>query len=391
MEKGSGESSFFKISLELEGEKRISGNNMFQVLERIKKQGSISHAASSLGFSYRYAWGLIREAEKALGKQLVEKQAGGSAGGGTRLTQEGEDLLFQYQNLKEEMDRELKRFLSGEKKEANSQNTEDSGEEELAERKTAASVGRYLLLASTMEPVESGLLDLLEQAFYRRSGVLVRHIAVGSGRALDLAREGRVDMTLTHAPELEENFLQEGLGLRKMPLMSNAFILVGPADLEGWEEERSVTGIFRRLAESQLTFISRGDDSGTHQREKKIWEKAGINPDGEWYLVSPGVAGNLGLLQLAVEKKAFTLVDRASFMLFSRREELRVFAHRQEEKNAELFNNVFTLLQVNPEQFKTVNHEDAAGFMEWLRGEGREMIAGFGCEKYGEPLFFPLD
>ncbi len=371
----------FKVNLELEGEKRLSGNNLFEMLRVIKQQGSISRAASTLGFSYRYAWGLIKEAESALGLKLVEKQAGGASGGGASLTSEGLNLLEHYQSFKNEVNEELDRFVDSAVFSLEQQN--------LGYEQKSSALSHHLLLASTMEPVETGLLDVLEEAFYQSSGILVKHIAVGSGRALEIARQGRVDMVLTHAPELEKQFMAEGYGSQIIPVMSNKFILVGPGELiEKIELEVGAVDIFREIALRGFPFVSRGDFSGTHLQEQKIWEASDVSTSGEWYLTSSGVAGNLGILSLANEKRAFTLVDRASYILSQSKIELEIVKNTQEDsREPDLFNNVFVLSRVNPERFASINSEDVRKFARWLQAEGKQIISGFGKEKYGEPLF----
>ncbi len=384
----------FKVSLELEGEKRISGNNLFELLEQINKHGSISQAAAELNFSYRYAWGLIKEAEHTLSSKLVIKQAGGAAGGGSSLTQEGSNLLQQYQAFKEEVNGQLHRFIS--KKESAAESPMANGTP-----KQVSSM-RHLLLASTMEPVETGLLDLLEEAFYQSSGILVRHIAVGSGRALEIAREGRVDMVLTHAPELEERFIAEGWGKKRLPLMSNNFVIVGPRELSSQLElETNLLEIFKQIARCNYPFISRGDESGTYLREQRIWKAANIEPALPWYQTTSGVAGNLGIINLAREKRAFALVDRASYLLSQVEGDLTLVADQEtgeRTKNQELLQNVFSLIPVAPEKaFKTAPsqenkelEESSSLFIQWLQGEGKNIITSFGKKKFGSPLFYPV-
>jgi tungstate transport system substrate-binding protein len=393
-------SSSFKISLELEGQKRLSVNNLFSLLEHINIYGSISRAAAKLGFSYRYAWGLIQEAEKALGLSLVYKQAGGLAGGGAQLTREGSELLLQFKSFKDEVDSQLESFLG-----SGVTGAEPSAPQEAAARgPKKEKLGTHLLLASTMEPVETGLLDLLEQAFYQASGILVRHIAVGSGRALKIARDGRVDMVLSHAPELEEEFMQEGWGTLKVKIMANDFVLVGPendpAGIAALAEKAGIVDVFRHLARTSSLFVSRGDYSGTHLQEQKIWQRAGIIPEGKWYIISPGVAGNLGIIRLAAEKKAYALVDRASAIVSSS-SGLRLFTceepaggDRPEDKSTQPdigLKNIFSLIIVNPGRFPSVNYPAAVKFARWLCREGQGIIADFGREKFGQPLFSPFN
>jgi tungstate transport system substrate-binding protein len=378
-------STEFKVSLELEGEKRISGNDLFNLLENIMKYGSISRAASELGISYRYAWGLIGAAEKALGLELVNRQVGGYAGGGASLSREGRELLDEYKAFKQEVDIQLKHFINRAAPGKQLFSFSDAGNKNVSER--------HLLLASTMEPVETGLLDVLEGAFFQATGVLIRHIALGSGRALEIARKGRVDMVLTHAPEMEEGFILGGWGKLRFPVMANDFVLAGPtldpAKLKMLDRPGGVKEAFRQIALSRAPFVSRGDRSGTHLKELHIWESAGISPGGEWYIVSSGIVGNMGILRLALEKQAYTLVDRATFLLSRSQNKMHIFIGTEEGSAlpGEL-ENVFSLLLVNPERVPSVNFKDALLFVRWIQEkEARQIISSFGKESFGRPFF----
>ncbi len=375
----------FKILLEIEEEKRLSGNDLFVLLEYVMLYGSISQAAAKAGVSYRYAWGLLQEAEKAFKVTLLEKQAGGYAGGGALLTAEGKDILREYKDFKGRVDRELADFL---RRTGNIQSIPDAAPEEEGEK-------NFLLLASTMEPVETGLLDALETAFYNERGLFVRHLAAGSGRALEIARGGRVDMVLTHAPELEREFMEEGWGAYQYPVMTNDFALVGPlsdpAGIAAVKGRIHITDIFRRIAGARAPFVTRGDHSGTHLRELEIWEKAGTAPAGDWYKLYPGVAGNLGALGFARGKGAYMLTDMASYRLSRGEGDYRVFLDTSPVPCPEL-ENTFVLTLVNPEKVPSSRLKDASLFARWLLKEkGRKIIADFGRGPYEKPLFALLD
>jgi len=380
----------FKVSIELEAEKKLSGDDLFALLDHIDTSGSISQATSRLGASYRYSWGLIKKAEKALGLKLVEKQAGGPAGGGTFLTREGRDLLMQYRAFCGEIRDQMMRYLPVTGTPGNAAVPRESQELEKQPQKAGKDLEPQLILASTMEPVETGLLDILEQAFYHRSGILVRHIAAGSGRALEIARGGRVDMVLSHAPKLENQFMQEGWGALKIYVMSNPFVVVGPgADPAGIKAFVSTDGLvkaFQKIAAKHALFVSRGDRSGTHLREMEIWKSSGVKPGGDWYLKSTGLVGNLGILRLAQEKQAYTLVDRASYILS--RSSLKIFFQSDAKEPRPELTNLFALTLVNPDRFSTVCFSEALVFAQWLQGlEAREMIQNFGMENFGTALF----
>ncbi len=378
-------SKLFRVTVELKGEKRLSASDLFDLLENILIYGSISRSASEQGVSYRYAWGLIRSAEKTLGLKLVYRQAGGHAGGGTSLTGEGRILLEQYALFKQEMDTQLLRFVGRAALAGRMPPSERTAGVETSER--------HLLLASTMEPAETGLLDVLEQAFFQSFGILVRHIALGSGRALQIAKKGRIDLTLTHAPELEAEFVRDGWGKTRHPVMSNDFLVVGPAADPAGLRVSSGTGsakeAFKKIALSRAPFISRGDRSGTHLRELSLWESAGVSSEGEWYMVSPGIVGNTGALRVAVERQAYVFIDRAAFLLSGVGEKMEVFCDREQESAlSEELENIFSMIVLNPVKMPAINEEDAALFARWIREEeARNIIANFGRESFGRPLF----
>jgi tungstate transport system substrate-binding protein len=363
----------FKSALEIVNQKRLSGDDLFRLLESIVLYGTISRAAAEAGVSYRYAWGLLQEAEKALGLNLLDKHVGGYAGGGSLLTADGKRLLHEYKEYKQTADRRLDQFIN------------KIGPVRPRPARSAMVADQphgFLLLASSLEPVESGLLDELESAFFRENKILVRHLAAGSGRALEIAREGRVDMALTHAPEMEEQFMAEGWGVKQLPIMTSDFLLAGPAadpaGLGKGKETLTVAEAFRRIALSRSPFVTRGDHSGTHLREVEIWEKSGITPGGDWYLFYPGVAGNLGALSYACAKKAYMLADAVSFRLSRTEGEMSVFIDGAASPAAELV-NIFVLTLVNPEKVPSAHLEEAGLFARWLQeGEGSRIIANFG-------------
>lgn len=376
----------YRLILEMEGQKRFSGNDLFLILENIMQYGSISKAASQAEVSYRYAWGLLQVAESTLGIVLLDKQVGGYAGGGTILTPGGKKLLQEYKDFKEKAQKELDEFLQ-----KTGQVQERTALELVVEEEK-----NFLLLATTMEPVETGLLDELESAFYRYKGIYVRHLAAGSGRALEIARGGRVDMALTHAPELEAEFMREGWGAHQVPIMSNGFVLVGPIDdpagIGQAAGRRQAADLFQKIARAKAPFVSRGDHSGTHLREVEIWEKAGITPKGDGYLFYPGVSGNLGALRFAREKKAYMLTDLASYYLAHSEDEMKIYLDTGHAVCEAELENTFVLTLVNPEKVPAARYQDASHFARWLtKGEGKKIIENFGKDVYAKPLFIPVE
>jgi tungstate transport system substrate-binding protein len=375
----------YRLILEMEGQKRFSGNDLFLILENIVQYGSISKAASMAEVSYRYAWGLLQEAEKALDIVLLDKQVGGYAGGGTLLTPGGKKLLQEYKDFKAKAQKQLDEFMQ-----KTGQVQERAARELVVEEEK-----NFLLLATTMEPVETGLLDELESAFYRYKGIYVRHLAAGSGRALEIARGGRVDMALTHAPELEAEFLREGWGAHQVPVMSNDFVVVGPREDPagiGQAGRRKAADLFQMIYRSGALFVSRGDHSGTHLREVAIWEKAGITPKGDGYLFYPGVSGNLGALRFAREKKAYMLTDLASYYLAHSEDVMKIYLDTGNAACEEELRNHFVLTLVNPEKVPSARYQDASRFARWLtKGEGKKIIENFGKDVYAKPLFIPAE
>jgi tungstate transport system substrate-binding protein len=248
---------------------------------------------------------------------------------------------------------------------------------------------RELLLATTTSVRDSGLLDALLPAFRGRTGIEVRVIAVGSGAALRMGAEGNADAVLTHAPEAEAALVQEGLLLGRRPFMESPFVIVGPAeDPAGVAGASSAAQALQHIRAGGMTFVSRADDSGTHRRERSLWEAAGLEPPsrGDRY-VRTG-AGMGVTLQVAGERRAYTLSDLGTFLAFQDRVGLVAFPVRDPR-----LRNVYAVLRVNPERFAAgrIRATAAAELEAFLLGEeARETIARFGTQRYGRPLFRPL-
>lgn len=354
----------WEITLNL-GEK-IPGKELLALLLKIDETGSLVRAAAEAELSYRYGWGLLRRAEEVTGKTLLLRQTGGLAGGGSRLTEEGRKLLSYMQSLQREVQWQLSLLLGAEGMEGEKQ----------------------LLLASTLEPVVTGLLDVLEQAYLHETGVAVRHIAAGSSQALVMAKAGRADLVLTHAPVLEEAFIGEGWGTRRQPVMSSDFLLVGPSfDPAKIAAASSVAEAFCMIARAETPFVSRGDRSGTHLAEKNIWQQAGILPEGcSWYHQRQNMLGNYGVLQNAAALNGYALLDRASFVTGSAGTELKVLF-----SGDPCLNNVFSAIPISNKK-AAMSQEEADCFVQWLVSPAAaKLIAGFGKQQYGSPLFVPYE
>ena len=248
--------------------------------------------------------------------------------------------------------------------------------------------GKFVLLASTIGPVDSGIVDLLENEFEKETGIRVRHVGAGTGATLRIAQKGNIDLVMVHAKSLEEKFVSEGYGTERIDLMYNDFVIVGPAnDPAEIRGMKSATETLQTISRKGTTFISRGDKSGTHVAEMQLWEKAGIKPSGSWYVAyEKGSAGNVATLRYADEKGAYTFVDRASFL--SQKDQIKLQILVEGDK---AMLNYITLIPVNPKKFSRANYEDAMTFVKWLTDpkKGQEIIRDFGKDKYGSPLFFP--
>jgi tungstate transport system substrate-binding protein len=252
----------------------------------------------------------------------------------------------------------------------------------------SAGGGKFLLLASTIGPVDSGIVDVLENQFEKETGIRVRHVSAGTGAALKIARKGNVDLVMVHAKSLEEKFINEGFGTERIDLMYNDFVILGPAnDPAGIKGMKTAGDALKKISEKMSPFITRGDKSGTHVAEMVLWAKAGIKPSGPWYITyEKGSEGNASTLRFADQKSAYVSIDRATFLSLKDRIKLVILV-----ENDKALLNFISLIPVNPAKFKRVNNRDTLIFVKWLTnpGKGQKIIRDFGKDKYGSPLFFP--
>lgn len=240
-----------------------------------------------------------------------------------------------------------------------------------------------LLLGATTSVQDAGLLDEIVTAFEAESGYDVTPVVGGSGQILEMARNGEFDVIITHSPEDERAFIDDGEGVGDQPFMENYFLVAGPHDdPAGAANVTTHAEVFQAIARTGQTFISRGDNSGTHKRELSIWKEAGVDPTGEsWYQES--AAGQGQSLLIASEKGAYTLVDSSTFITFAERVDLAAYGIDRAEPN------VYSVIRVSPEKHPGVSTEAALAFASFLTSiEGRCLIANFGVAEYGEALFF---
>jgi len=237
-------------------------------------------------------------------------------------------------------------------------------------------------LATTTSTDNSGLLQFLLPKAEAKLGFKVHVVAVGSGKALKLGENGDVDIILSHAPELEETFVKDGWGIDRRPVMYNDFVIIGPeSDPADVRQAASVADAFARIARAKAPFISRGDESGTHQKEKAIWAAAGVKPDEAWY-VSAG-RGQGATLLMAGEKQAYALSDRGTYLSYKQRSDLPILY-----QGGALLVNPYTMMIVNPERHPYVQFERAKSLLDWFTSaEGQALIGSFTAE--GQVLFHP--
>jgi tungstate transport system substrate-binding protein len=251
-----------------------------------------------------------------------------------------------------------------------------------------AQEGKFILLASTIGPIDAGIVGALEDQFEKETGIRVRHVGAGTGAALKMAENGQFDLVLAHAKALEEKFVQDGFGTQRIPLMYNDFVIVGPAtDPAGIKGMKTAAEALRTIAAKGVLFISRGDQSGTHVAEMDLWKKAAIQPTGAWYKVyEKGADGNVPTLKYTDEKGAYTVIDRATYLSIKNQIKIGILV-----ENDEAMLNFMSVIPVNQAKFPRVNAAAAMQFIQWLTApeKGQAIIRDFGKGQYGAPLFFP--
>ena len=241
-----------------------------------------------------------------------------------------------------------------------------------------------VILSTTTSTQDSGLLDMLVPLFEKKTGYTLKTLSVGTGQALALAARGEADVALVHAPALEKKYVAEGKLLARRLVMYNDFVIVGPpedpARIKGLP---SAVDAMKRIG-GRSRFVSRGDKSGTNMLELALWNRAGIQPAGAWYIESgQGMGQTLGI---ADDRRAYTLTDRGTYLAFGKRLDLPILV----EKDRPLL-NLYSVLEVNPASGPRVNVAGGKAFADFLLSpETQAVIKTFGVEKYGQPLFVPV-
>lgn len=258
----------------------------------------------------------------------------------------------------------------------------------------AANEPQVLRLATTTSTADSGLLDAILPDFEARYGARVDVVAVGTGQALEIGAKGDADVVLVHARAREDKFVADGDGINRLDVMYNDYVIVGPtADPAGINGIGSAKEAFTQIAETQSIFASRGDDSGTHTKEKSLWAGAGITPtvDSGWYL---SVGQGMGeTLIFANEKLAYTLADRGTWLAMQENlPELSILVGGAtiDQNTDKTLLNPYGVILVNPAKHSAVNFALATTFAEWLTtAEIQKLIGDYGKEQFGQPLFYP--
>ena len=250
---------------------------------------------------------------------------------------------------------------------------------------TARAEDKFIIVQSTTSTQNSGLFEHILPMFTEKTGIDVRVVAVGTGQALKNAANGDGDVVLVHSKPDEEKFVAEGWGVKRQDVMYNDFVIVGPAaDPAKIAGLKDAAEAFKKIAETQAPFASRGDDSGTNKAELKLWQDAGVDPEpasGSWYLATGSGMG--ATLNTAVGKQAYALTDRGTWLSFANKGDFKVLV----EGDPKLFNQ-YGIILVNPAKHANVKAKEGQAFIDWLTGSaGQAAIASY---KIGdEQLFFP--
>ncbi|MBM4349292.1 MAG: tungsten ABC transporter substrate-binding protein [Deltaproteobacteria bacterium] len=244
---------------------------------------------------------------------------------------------------------------------------------------------KTIILATTTSTQDSGLLDVVLPIFEKKTGCFVKTIAVGSGQAMAMGQKGEADVLLVHSPAAEKKVVAEGFGINRRIIMHNDFVIVGPP-----EDPVKIKGIksapeaYKKIASANALFMSRGDNSGTHAKEKAIWSATRINPEKEKWYQQTGL-GMGQTLSVASEKKGYTLTDRGTYLALKKNLGLDILV----EGDAILL-NIYHVIEVNPAKWSKVNAAGAKAFADFMVSrEAQEVINTFGMDKFGSPLFFP--
>ncbi len=245
---------------------------------------------------------------------------------------------------------------------------------------------QLLRLGTTSSIENSGLSKILLEQFTKDTGIEVHHIVFGSGKIIKLAQNGDIDSLITHAKKLEQTLIRSGNGIKRREFMTNNFIILGlEEDPAGVQNATDIKQVMKAIYNTQSLFVSRGDESGTNQRERELWQSIGLNTQdftSDWYIKTGQGMGNS--LMIAQQKKAYILSDLATWRAYKNKINMRVLY-----RDDKALRNVYAIMLVNPQKHKLPNAKQAAIFYEWLLSErGRNVIRSFLLN--GERVFFPI-
>lgn len=243
---------------------------------------------------------------------------------------------------------------------------------------------KTVILATTTSTQDSGLLDVLVPLFEKESGFQVKTISVGSGQAMKMGEKGEADVLLVHSPDAEKKFMEGGFGVTRRLVMHNDFIVLGPASDPAKIKGATAAEALKRIAQSGAVFASRGDNSGTHAKEKGLWKAADIKPEGQKWYQQTGL-GMGQTLNVAAEKKGYVLADRATYLALKKNLGLEILV----EGDGRLL-NVYHVIEINSVKWPKVNINGGKAFADFMVAKKtQEIIGRYGVDKFGAPLFFP--
>lgn len=227
-------------------------------------------------------------------------------------------------------------------------------------------------------------MPYLQPTFEAESGYTLEITSAGTGAAIKKGETGDADMLLVHAKASEEEFIAAGYGVERIPFMHNFFVIVGPKDdPAGVAGSTSAAEALKKIADAGASFVSRGDDSGTHKKELQLWEAAGVDPAGQSWYISAG-AGMGATLTMANEEMAYTLTDKGTYLAHEVASEMPIILAESDDMK-----NTYSMIAVSTEKWPDVNEAGVNAFIEWMQGEeASALIKNYGVEEYGEPLFF---
>lgn len=347
-----------------------SATTLAALLDGVIAGLSLREAANRTGVSYRHAWGVVTTVGKELGTPLITSRVGGVDGGGSTVTEAGHMVAQELHRVAVECAAVV-------------QEGSPSPEEQ-----------EVVLVAATTESVETGVIDAIAARLLAETGIRLGYLPAGSGSALALARSGRIDLTLTHAPELERQYIAEGWGDQAVPIMSSQFVIIGPADDPAGvlrvQDEGNPARAFARIADARAPFMTRGDQSGTHVRERRLWLEAGCEPGAPWYQVAGG--GNREVILRAAEAGAYTLVDEATVRRNGLPPEL-VVVYRDGDLRSGSGDNplhdLFSLIPVRSSLVGRRNHTRCTAAVTWITAHAAGLLESH-VDAQGAPLFQPF-